>query len=31
MLKFDGAGEWKGDNAVKLKVSFVAGRRLKVL
>ena len=31
MLKFDGAGEWKGDNSVKLKVGFVAGRRLKVL
>lgn len=30
MLKFDGAGDWKGDNSVKRKVGFVAGRRLKV-
>jgi hypothetical protein len=30
MLKFEDAGEWKGDNSVKLRVGFAAGRRLKV-
>lgn len=30
LLKFEDAGEWKGDESVKQKVSFVSARRQKV-
>jgi len=30
MLKFENAGDWKGESSVKLKVGFLASRRLKV-
>lgn len=30
LLKYDDAGDWKGDSSVKQKVSFVAARRVKV-
>jgi hypothetical protein len=30
MLKYDNAGSWKGDETVKLTVSWCASRRIKV-
>jgi hypothetical protein len=30
LLKLDGAGEWRGDQAVRQSLSFIASRRIKV-
>ncbi len=30
MLKFEDAGDWRGDSSVKLKVGFLASRRMRV-
>lgn len=30
LLKLDDSGEWKGDSTVKMTISFVASRRMKV-
>ena len=31
LLRYEDAGEWKGDDTVKMQISFVAARRVKVV